>query len=109
LLILVTLGFYSQWSGNAIISYYLTEVLNQVGITDQKTQLEINGGLGIWGWIIAVTSSLYCDKVGRRKLFLISTFCMMIVYVFTLWFSAHLDFNDRLCGPLRGDTGEGGR
>ena len=82
LLILVTLGLFSQWSGNAIISYYLTQVLNQVGITDQKTQLEINGGLGIWGWIVAVVSSLYCDKVGRRKLFLLSTFCMMIVYVY---------------------------
>jgi len=81
LLILVTLGFFSQWSGNAIISYYLTKVLDQVGITNQKEQLEINGGLGIWGWIVAVTCSLLIDKVGRRKMFLISTFSMMIVYV----------------------------
>lgn len=81
LFILVTLGFFSQWSGNAIISYYLTKVLDQVGITDQKEQLEINGGLGIWGWIIAVSSSLVIDKFGRRKMFLISTFSMMIVYV----------------------------
>jgi len=81
LLILVTLGFFSQWSGNAIISYYLTKVLDQVGITNQKEQLEINGGLGIWGWIIAVTCSLLIDKVGRRKMFLISTFSMMLVYV----------------------------
>ena len=83
LLILVTLGFYSQWSGNAIISYYLTKVLDQVGITNQKEQLEINGGLGIWGWIVAVASSLLVDKVGRRKLFLTSTFLMMIVYVYS--------------------------
>jgi hypothetical protein len=82
LLILVTLGFFSQWSGNAIISYYLTKVLDQVGITSQKEQLEINGGLGIWGWIVAVTSSLLIDKFGRRRMFLISTFLMMIVYVY---------------------------
>ena len=81
LLILVTLGFYSQWSGNAIISYYLNKVLDQVGITDQKTQLEINGALGIWGWIIAVISSLVIDRFGRRKMFLIATFSMMLVYV----------------------------
>jgi hypothetical protein len=81
LLILVTLGFYSQWSGNAIISYYLTKVLDQVGITDQKEQLEINGGLGIWGWIVAVGSSLLIEKLGRRKMFLTSTFLMMLVYV----------------------------
>lgn len=84
LFILVTLGFFSQWSGNAIISYYLTKVLDQVGITDQKEQLEINGGLGIWGWIIAVGSSLLIDKFGRRKMFLISTFSMMLVYVLSL-------------------------
>lgn len=81
LFILITLGFFSQWSGNAIISYYLTKVLDQVGITNQKEQLEINGGLGIWGWIVAVISSLLIDKAGRRKMFLISTFLMMIVYV----------------------------
>lgn len=81
LLILVTLGFFSQWSGNAIISYYLTKVLDQVGITGQKEQLEINGGLGIWGWVVAVGSSLLIDKFGRRVMFLTSTFLMMIVYV----------------------------
>ncbi len=81
LVILVTLGFFSQWSGNAIISYYLTKVLDQVGITNQKEQLEINGGLGIWGWIVALGSSLLIDKFGRRKMFLLSTFLMMIVYV----------------------------
>jgi Sugar (and other) transporter len=81
LLILVTLGFYSQWSGNAIISYYLTKVLDQVGITNEKEQLEINGGLGIWGWLIAVGSSLVIERFGRRKMFLLSTFFMMVVYV----------------------------
>jgi hypothetical protein len=90
LLILVTLGFFSQWSGNAIISYYLTKVLDQVGITNQKEQLEINGGLGIWGWIVAVTCSLLIDKVGRRKMFLISTFSMMIVYVPNFSFCADI-------------------
>ena len=81
LLILVALGFFSQWSGNGIISYYLFKVLDQVGITSQREQLIINGGLGIWGWIVAVCSSLVIDKFGRRKMFLLSTFCMLVVYV----------------------------
>jgi Sugar (and other) transporter len=81
LLILVCLGFFSQWSGNGIISYYLFKVLDQVGITSQKEQLIINGCLGIWGWIVAVSASLVIDKFGRRRMFLISTFCMLIVYV----------------------------
>jgi Sugar (and other) transporter len=81
LLILVTLGLFSQWSGNGIISYYLTKFFDKVGITSQREQLQINGGLGIWGWIVAVCSSLVIDKFGRRKMFLTSTFLMLLVYV----------------------------
>jgi len=103
LFILVTMGFFSQWSGNAIISYYLTKVLDQVGITDQKEQLEINGGLGLWGWIVAVSCSLMIDKFGRRKMFLLSTFSMMLVYVPLLNrdFLINVVCNDRLRSSIR--------
>lgn len=29
---------FSQWSGNGLVSYYLTDILNSVGITSQTVQ-----------------------------------------------------------------------
>lgn len=44
-LIAACVGTFSQWSGNGLVSYYLAKVLATVGITDKKTQNEINLGL----------------------------------------------------------------
>lgn len=67
LLILVSAGLFSQWSGNGLVSYYISGVLDGIGITDSHTQLVINGVLNIWNCIIAVTmcesyiSIISCD------------------------------------------------
>lgn len=55
LLILVSAGLFSQWSGNGLVSYYISGVLDGIGITDSNTQLIINGVLNIWNCIVAVT------------------------------------------------------
>lgn len=41
----------------------------------------INGGLSIWGFVVAISASYLVDRVGRRKLFLISTAGMFAVFV----------------------------
>lgn len=43
LLLLVALGFFSQWSGNGLTSYYFSIVMKGIGITNTNTQFEING------------------------------------------------------------------
>jgi hypothetical protein len=48
LLIIVVVGVSTNWVGNGIISYYLSPILNSLGISDTKTQLEINVGLQLW-------------------------------------------------------------
>jgi hypothetical protein len=55
LLILLSAGLFSQWSGNGLVSYYITGVLDGIGITDPNTQLVINGCLNIWNCIVATT------------------------------------------------------
>lgn len=40
-------GLFSQWSGNGLVSYYLSKVLLTVGISDKRTQNEINLGLTV--------------------------------------------------------------
>ena len=70
-----------QWCGNALISYYLSLVLNSVGITNSKTQLLINGGITIAGFVFAIIFSLSMERVGRRPLFLVG-FAGMFVSMF---------------------------
>ncbi|KAI8577911.1 hypothetical protein K450DRAFT_212247 [Umbelopsis ramanniana AG] len=81
LFITITIGFFSQWSGNGLVSYYLGKVLDSVGVTDPFTQLLINGILQIWNLICAVTAAVVVDKVGRRPLWLASTAGMLIFFV----------------------------
>ena len=70
LFIIVTIGFIIQWCGNALISYYLHLVLDTIGITAQKTQLLINGGITLNGLIWGNLFSLFINKLGRRPLLL---------------------------------------
>lgn len=79
--IIVALAFFSQWSGNGLVSYYLTKVFNEIGITGSGTQLLINGILQIWnlGW--AVFAAFMVNKLGRRFLFLLSASLMTLFYM----------------------------
>ncbi|KAG6811658.1 hypothetical protein H0H92_006420 [Tricholoma furcatifolium] len=78
--IIVALAFFSQWSGNGLVSYYLNVVLNGIGITSGFDQLLINGILQIWNLAWALFASSLVDKVGRRKLFLTSAVLMTVFY-----------------------------
>ncbi|KAG6827547.1 hypothetical protein H0H92_011330 [Tricholoma furcatifolium] len=78
--IIIALAFFSQWSGNGLVSYYLNKVFDGIGITNPTTQLLINGILQIWnlGW--ALFASFMVDRIGRRVLFLTSVCGMIIFY-----------------------------
>ena len=80
--IIITAGFIPQWTGNALISYYLHLVLNSIGITNSKTQLIINGCININGVIWGNFFSVLVNKIGRRPLLLYGTvgmFCSFLV------------------------------
>ncbi|KAF2795075.1 hexose transporter protein [Melanomma pulvis-pyrius CBS 109.77] len=81
LLILISAGLFSQWSGNGLVSYYISGVLDGIGITDPDMQLKINGILTIWNCLVATTMCFFVDKYGRRPLFLVSTGGMMCCFV----------------------------
>lgn len=88
--IILALAFFSQWSGNGLVSYYLNKVFIAIGIVDPTVQLLINGILNIWNFFIAIIAGLLCDKVGRRRLFLISTLGMVLFWTLqTICFSLY--------------------
>ncbi len=81
LLITVSLGLFSQWCGNGVVSYYLVLVLRTVGITSVTDQTLISGFLQVWNLLFAVAAAVSVDKVGRRPLFLASAGIMLVAYI----------------------------
>jgi MFS family permease len=81
--LIALVAFFSQCSGNGLVSYYLHSILNSVGITSSYNQSLINGGLQIWCFIVALGFSLLVDKLGRRMLFLTAAVGMLIA--FSVW------------------------
>lgn len=80
LLLIALTSFFSQCSGNGLASYYLHSILESVGVTSSYNQSLINGGLQIWSFLVALFFSLFVDRIGRRKLFMIAAIGMLICF-----------------------------
>ncbi|RYN18751.1 hypothetical protein AA0112_g11418 [Alternaria arborescens] len=81
LFISVSLGIFSQWCGNGVVSYYLAIVLRTVGITSVTHQTLIAGLLQVWNLLFSVGAALSVDRLGRRPLFLASAGVMLVAYI----------------------------
>ncbi|CRK40748.1 hypothetical protein BN1708_008331 [Verticillium longisporum] len=77
--LVVCMGFMSQWSGNGLVAYYLSRVMDTVGITDKNTQALVNGLINIWNFGLALTTAFFVERIGRRPLFRASTLGMLTV------------------------------
>lgn len=98
LLIIVAIAWFSQWSGNGLVSYYLNKVFDTIGITSSTIQLLITAYeifmhsnkryfnilcriLAVWNLLFAITASFLVDRVGRRGLFLTATGGSLVFFV----------------------------
>ncbi|CAG7848350.1 Lactose permease [Serendipita indica DSM 11827] len=79
--IVLAIGFFSQWAGNGLVSYYIGDVFKGVGVTDPPTVGLINGSLQIWNCAVAITAAMLVDRLGRRLLFLSSNTGMLITFI----------------------------
>lgn len=84
------LGLATQWSGNGLISYYLSPILINVGITDPQTRQVINLGLTLWGALTAFTIAFLATRFPRRRIYLACT--LSILGVFVLWTAASAQY-----------------
>lgn len=78
--IIIAIAFFSQWSGNGLVSYYLSKVLDGIGITSEFDKNLFNGILQIYNLGTAYMGALVVERAGRRVLFLTSTAGMCITY-----------------------------
>ncbi|KAK7742198.1 hypothetical protein SLS62_010787 [Diatrype stigma] len=89
-LLAAIVGFFTQWSGNGLISFYMKKILNLVGITDNRTIQKIILSNTCWGFINAVPIALIAPRYPRRRMFLICTIGTAAVY--TVWTVASARF-----------------
>jgi MFS family permease len=80
-LIIIAIGFFSQWSGNGLISYYLSLILSSVGYTSSQDQLMINGVLQAFSLVTAIGGALVVNRFKRRTLWLTSTVGIFVVFI----------------------------
>lgn len=78
--LITALGLFSQWSGNGLISYYLKQVMDAVGITSSETQLGINAGMKTKALVFNFVFAFFIDRIGRRPLYLISTIGTCVIF-----------------------------
>ncbi|CAE6472985.1 unnamed protein product [Rhizoctonia solani] len=81
--IIIALGFFSQWSGNGLFSYYINEIFGTLGITSPGMKTLINAVLQIWNLIMALSAAMFVDRVGRRTMFVVSNAGMLCA--FSVW------------------------
>lgn len=81
-----------------MVSYYLTLVLDTVGIKDSDTQTLINALLQIFNFIAAGSAALLVDRLGRRTLFLWSAAGMLISFV--IWTACSAVFDSTKANAL---------
>ncbi|KAF8192364.1 hexose transporter [Mycena galopus ATCC 62051] len=88
--IIVAIAFFSQWSANGLVSYYLNTILTSIGVVnptiqvtgsvERSSQLLINGLLQIWNLAWALAASSVVERFGRRLLFLTSVSLMTVFF-----------------------------
>ncbi|KAK0190362.1 general substrate transporter [Armillaria mellea] len=74
------LGLFTQWSGNGLTSYYLARILDNVGVTDNRTKNLINLANTCWGFFNGTLFALTC------------TGTISILLIFTGWTVASANY-----------------
>ncbi|KAL2074931.1 hypothetical protein VTL71DRAFT_8711 [Oculimacula yallundae] len=74
------LGFFTQWSGNTLISYYFFRILGMLGVKNSHTQQIINVGYTSWSLVNATAIALTVTRFPRRRMFLVCTIGMFCCY-----------------------------
>ncbi|KAJ5150347.1 general substrate transporter [Penicillium canariense] len=79
--ILLFIGYAAQLSGLGLTGYYLSKILDSVGITDARTQLLINAIAAIWQLCCSVFFAMLIDRFGRRGSITFGMTVMLLVFI----------------------------
>ncbi|GAB1742231.1 hypothetical protein NU219Hw_g7788t1 [Hortaea werneckii] len=81
LFLIISAGLFSQWSGNALVSYYANKIYGSAGVDGPRAGLGLDGGNKVLSLIVSISCALLCDRIGRRPLFLAATGGMLLCFM----------------------------
>jgi MFS family permease len=79
-MLVLSMAFFGQWSGNGPVSYYYPTMLRGAGITERRTRLLYNGMQNVVSFAGAIFGAFYTDKWGRRPQLLVSTALLVVIF-----------------------------
>lgn len=80
-LISTALGLFTQWSGNTLLSYYLSTILEMIGWTNGDDKNKVNVGISAWSLITAATAAVLVLRFRRRVMYMACTISLLCVYI----------------------------
>ena len=78
LILVILLGFFSQFNGFAAVLIYASQIFSQAGYNDEQAKLATVGAVGGVRFLTTVLLALLVDCTGRRVLLIISSTGMVI-------------------------------
>ncbi|KAI9574377.1 general substrate transporter [Boletus coccyginus] len=85
------LGLFISWSGVGLISYFLSPILDSIGIHDNRTKNIINLAKHSWSLVNCTFSALIAPRYPRRRIYLASAISLFVV--FTAWTIASAEYS----------------
>ncbi|KAK2806329.1 hypothetical protein FQN51_007371 [Onygenales sp. PD_10] len=87
-MLVVMTAFFSQWTGNGMVSYYYPSMLRKAGISSNQQQLLNQGFQNVISFAGALTGALFTDKWGRRPQLMVSTSLCGVFFVIIMALNA---------------------
>lgn len=75
----VFLAFLQQWSGINVVIYYASDIFQAAGFNLQEMMVQIVA-IGLVMFLSVFVTIFTVEKLGRRKILLLATFLMAVVY-----------------------------
>ena len=72
---------FSQSSGNLLVSNYLTQILKDTGIENDKDITLINCMVTLWQYIVALSVTVFIDRFKRRTFFLTGSGGVLVTFI----------------------------
>ncbi|KAF5658690.1 hexose transporter [Fusarium heterosporum] len=82
LIVLFSLGLFSQWSGNGVVSNYSARLYINAGLESENERLIITAGKTILDMVVSISCALLVERLNRRFSFLFATGGMFLTLVF---------------------------
>ncbi|KAI1047346.1 hypothetical protein LB505_012769 [Fusarium chuoi] len=82
LLVLFSLGLFSQWSGNGVVSNYSARLYINAGLDSENERLIITAGKTILDLFVSIGCALLVERLNRRFSFLFATGGMCLTLLF---------------------------